>query len=332
MTSNQPHDPDDPESGGPRPTSPVSAPVSAAVPGPSTAAGPGGEGGGPRLHAVQRRLTELAADLARARQELTDLIDQQHSTAQTAREAAGALSEVLPRVDDHGHTLDELRGRVDALSAELAASPKVTAVCWPALTAAEADQTWQNLAKWVADVLGPFYRMTRGELPDCWARHPDAVIELVWLHTCWREAFDDAAGRPAAAAEWHTRWRPAALAAVAAAAPERLCRPGEHLIPTRESDAARSEARDARAAAAVATSPGIGRVDPQGYQPPPPPAASPSDPGTGPQRYDPARDQVTTAAHWGPHYEQAKADDLAWRRARETNATPPPPAPGPTAP
>lgn len=194
------------------------------------------------------------------------------------------------------------------------------AVCWPALDAAQADQTWQDLAGWVTDVLGPFYRITRGQLPDCWARHPDAVIELVWLHTCYREALGNDKGRPTAAAEWHTRWRPAALAALADAIPERLCRPGEHLIPTRESDAARSDARDARAMATAPGPSGGGRGGPQGYQPPAPAAAgSPSDAPTGQRRYDPARDQVTTPAHWGRHYEAAKADDLAWRQAREAD-------------
>ena len=285
-------------------------------------AGPAGSGGGPRLQGVERRLTELTADQVRTRQELTTLIENHQATAGTAREAAGALSEVLPRVDEHGATLDELRGRVDALSDELAAHPNVTAVGWPALDAAQADQTWQDLAGWITDVLGPFYRITRGQLPDCWARHPDAVIELVWLHTCYREAFDNEKGRPTAAAEWHTRWRPAALAAVADAIPERLCRPGEHLIPTRESDAARSDARDARALATAPGPGGGGRGAAEGYQPPPPPApaaAGPSDAATGPRRYDPARDQVTTPAHWGPHYQAAKADDLAWRRTRDAD-------------
>ena len=228
---------------------------------------------------------------------------------------------MLPRVDEHGAALDELRGRVDALSDELAAHPKVTTVDWPALDATEADQVWQDLAAWITDVLGPFYRITRGQLPDCWARHPDAVIELVWLHTCYRDALDSGKGRPSVAAEWHTRWRPAALAAIADAIPDRLCRPGEHLIPTREADAARSDARDARA---LATAPGPSsstRGGPQGYQPPPPPAppGSPNDAATGPRHYNPARDQITTPAHWGPHYETAKADDLAWRRVREAD-------------
>ena len=281
-----------------------------------------GSGGGPRLHGVERRLTELTADQVRTRHELTTLIDQHRDTAGTVREAAGALAEVLPRVADLGSTLDELRGRVDALSDELAAHPTVTAVCWPALDAAQAEATWQDLAEWITDVLGPFYRITRGQLPDCWAHHPDAVTELVWLHTCYRDAYDHQKGRPTAAAEWHTRWRPAALAAVADAIPERLCRPGEHLVPTRESDAARSDARDARALATAPDPSSGGRGGgPEGYQPPPPPtpaaADSPNDAPTGPRRYDPARDQVTTPAHWGPHYQGARADDLAWRRARE---------------
>ncbi|WP_226367360.1 hypothetical protein [Pseudonocardia sp. ICBG162] len=253
------------------------------------------------------------------------MIDAHDRTARVVSEAAGTLAEALPRIDNHGETLDQLRGRVEALSEELAARPNVAAVCWPTLTADEADEIWQALAAWVSDVLGPFYRITRGELPDCWTRHPDAVVELVWLHTCWREAYEGGRGRPGAAAEWHTRWRPATLTAIAQAIPTGRCRPGEHEVPIRESDAARSEARDARAmAGGQRTGGGYG---PAGYQPPPA-APAPDTVEDGPRRYDPQAEQVTSPQHWGAHYEQGKADDLAWRRDRDSARPGPAQSPG----
>ena len=88
---------------------------------------------------------------------------------------------------------------------------------------------WQALGDWVASILGPFYELTRAQLPDCWPLHRPAVLELVWLRRMYVAAHrPDAA--PSAAADWHTRWRREALANIAAAIPETWCRPGEHWV------------------------------------------------------------------------------------------------------
>lgn len=290
-----------------------------AVPPPSTeadvTAGPAPRS---RLEAVERRLTELTRDHRQAVRELSTLLEEHRATRRVGQESTDLLAEALPRLDATTDALIELQGRVDALSTQLAATPRIAAVSWPALTATEAHDVWEALATWVTDVLGPFYRITRGELPDCWARHPDAVLELVWLHTSYREAFENGTGRPAAAAEWHTRWRSEALKAIAAAIPARLCRPGEHLVSERDADAARSDARDARARAAASPTArdDTGARSAEGYRPPPRSTTEPDDPGARPT-HDPRRDQVISREHWVEHFEQGRADDLDWRRRRE---------------
>ena len=107
--------------------------------------------------------------------------------------------------------------------------PDAAPVDWPSLSADDATAEWQALGDWVASVLGPFYELTRAQLPDCWPLHRPAVLELVWLRRMYVAAHrPDAA--PSAAADWHTRWRREALANIAAAIPETWCRPGEHWV------------------------------------------------------------------------------------------------------
>jgi hypothetical protein len=45
-------------------------------------------------------------------------------------------------------------------------------VNWPALTAEQAREQWPILAQWIAEVLVPWYEITRDELPDCRPLHP----------------------------------------------------------------------------------------------------------------------------------------------------------------
>jgi hypothetical protein len=84
-------------------------------------------------------------------------------------------------------------------------------------------------------VLGPFYQLTRAQLPDCWALHPPAVIELVWLRRAYVAAHAPDAP-PSAAGEWHTRWRRDALTNIVAAIPTTWCRPGEHYLHEHDRD------------------------------------------------------------------------------------------------
>ncbi len=159
-------------------------------------------------------------------------------------------------------------------------------VDWPGMTAARAQAQWPILAGWVEQVLVPWYRVTRRELPDCWALHPDALVELSWLRSAHVQSYLPSS-HPHIAAEWHSRWRRVALDNIHTAIPDDLCRPGEHLV-TQEQSAARRRAA-------------------------PVPGAAGFEPITTP----PARLQLALREHWQGFYDQAVGEDLAWRVDRD---------------
>ncbi|OLM28265.1 hypothetical protein Ae717Ps2_6604c [Pseudonocardia sp. Ae717_Ps2] len=167
----------------------------------------------------------------RARDELLAALDARgRRLDETVAEHADLIGQALPRIDTLGERLGELTGRVDELAgAEPAPPPPNPPVHWPELTAERARTEWDRLAGWIAEILQPWYGITRGELPDCWALHPRAVVTLSWLRTAYVAAYLPTA-RPDAAAEWHTRWYPAALTEVDAAIPAAWCRPGIHRV------------------------------------------------------------------------------------------------------
>ena len=144
-------------------------------------------------------------------------------------ESADLLAQALPRIDT---ALDQLAALAERLD-DAPAAP----VSWPSLTVDEAAAVWAQLADWTETVLVGWYRLTRAQLPDCWALHRPVLLQLTWLHTTYREAHTPGA-RAGLAADWHTRWLPAALAAIAAAtgpapgATASGCRPGHHHDPT----------------------------------------------------------------------------------------------------
>jgi len=267
---------------------------------------PAGEGAGPASPRRERMLSELAAEIRAARADERRDVAELH--AELTRiggllgENADLLAQVLPRVAALDAELADLAGRVDELTgATLAAG--VVPVDWPALSADAAAAEWEALAAWVADVLGPFYEITRAQLPDCWALHRPAVIELVWLRRAYAAAHAlDAAS--AAAGEWHTRWRRDALANIAAAIPKTWCRPGEHYL--HEHDRDRRDREQARPADAVE-----------------PVEQDQSTPGRrpGPEDLRVGRDgEITSPRYWGPTYQTAAGADLAWRRERDAGA------------
>jgi hypothetical protein len=276
-------------------------------------------------------VTDLAADLLVARGELEELRREAGNTAALTRDVTSLLAETVPRVDELAYAVAQLWGRVDAL-AEAEPAPSNPPVPWPMLCAADAEHAWTTLAEWVSEVLGPWYELTRGQLPDCWPLHRPAVIELSWLRTSYVQAYLPRSASHLAA-EWHARWRRDALANIAAAIPARWCRPGEHLVHEQESETARRDAATPtptpahaeptppswastrvaagaqrvveRAAAALTaptrtTQPAAERGD-RAYQ-------------------ETARDHISLPEHWLPAYRQALAADLDWRRARETTA------------
>lgn len=223
----------------------------------------------------------------RARDEIVAGLDGRLRRTETVvSESADLLAQALPRIDDLGQRVGELTGRLDELAGSRApAAPPNPPVCWPELTAEQARTEWERLAAWVATVLGPWYEPTRGQLPDCWARHRRAVLHLSWLRTAYAAAY--APGAPAhAAAEWHTRWLPAALEQVVTAIPHRWCRPGEHQV-----------------------------LDEHDISNPTRPA-EPHEAGYRNQTVPLAGDP-TGPRHWGPHFDQAAAADVAGREGAQ---------------
>jgi hypothetical protein len=54
------------------------------------------------------------------------------------------------------------------------------------MTPDHAATVWQDLAHWIDDVPIPWFQITPEELPDCWAMHPPAMMELSWLRSAHR--------------------------------------------------------------------------------------------------------------------------------------------------
>lgn len=254
-----------------------------------------------------RMLSELAADLRAAREEHRRDVEQLRTDlaglSTLVGENADLLGQALPRVRSLDEELADLGERVDALTVTIAAygpgpdEPDDTGlVDWPSLSADDAAAEWQALGDWVARVLGPFYELTRSQLPDCWPLHRPVVLELVWLRRAYVAAHSPDA-LASAAADWHTRWRREALANIAAVISERWCRPGEHWV-------------DRAASGRSSTGP-----------PQPPRPAPERVPGQRPGPEDTAigtKGEITGPQHWGPAFRSASGEDLAWRRQRDT--------------
>lgn len=253
--------------------------------------------GSPRRDLV---LTELAAELRAARTEHRGDVERLRTELSgltgLVGDNADLLAQVLPRVTELDADVAALAERVDALT-DPTDDQQLAPTDWPSLSAKAAEAEWQALGAWVADVLGPFYEFTRGQLPDCWPLHRPAVAELVWLRRCYVAAHrPDAA--PTAAGEWHTRWRRDALAAIAAAIPARWCRPGAHYV-----DRYDTPQHAGPSAAAQQRRPRV-------------PGRRPA-PGT--DGYNDL-EEVTDPRYWGAHWRTAADADVGWRRQREAAA------------
>ena len=92
--------------------------------------------------------------------------------------------------------------------AEIAADVDGSAppVCWPALTAEEADREWPALRAWVERLQARFPHTLR--LPACWWQHNDLVELLAALRDHERASFGPSAA-PTAALDWHRAFREA---------------------------------------------------------------------------------------------------------------------------
>lgn len=257
--------------------------------------------GGPakRRPERDRLLVDLGADLRTVRTEVSGLRDD-------IRETAGVVSEAMPRLEDLETNLAEVKGVVEALT-EDEPEPGNPPVEWPALPAEDAERVWEALAEWVGDTLVPWLQITRSQLPDMWPNHPRAVFELLWLRTCYRQAYAKRS-HPTSAAEWHTRWLDAALANVRAAMPTNWEQSLEPKQPQPAPNQPPASEAPRATAATQASAPWA-----QQYTPPP---QQPGQQAAG-YRYGGWRDELATRDHWDQTLQQAKARDLAWRRERE---------------
>lgn len=184
---------------------------------------------------------DVASELRALRERLAE-------TDAITRECAGLLSETAPKVFELEEHVAALRGTVAALVQDAedtpAEDPAVTEAkarlgmrpeppgpwCWPLFDAEQATTAWDALGRWVGEVLVPTYELTRGQLVDCWPRHPRLVAELSWLRHGYLEAH--ALGAAAQkASDWHLRQLPGVLAAarVLAHGDSNGCGPGYHL-------------------------------------------------------------------------------------------------------
>lgn len=267
------------------------------------------------MSAADNTRDEIIADLdARTRRHGTTL-DELRATLDglggTATESAGLLAQAIPRLDTLAEQVAELQGRASTGSSDEA----VTGVMWEALTADQAVEEWNRLGQWVATVLGPWYELKRGDLPDCWALHRPVVRRLSALHTAYLAAYTGPTASGTAAADWHDRWLPRTLDLIGQEEPlissarllneqtglERNCQPGRH-------DGADAYGRalfkeDGRPVTGPATrEPTEHERQAQRY----------TSSGTIHLVSDPIHPD-----HWGPFWRRAVDQDVAWRRARE---------------
>lgn len=264
-----------------------------------------------------RMLSELAGELRAARDEHRRDVEQLRADltglSTLVGDNADLLAQALPRVSglddelaDLAERVDILVGAVNDLAGAGPAEQDGTLVDWPSLTADDAAAEWQALGDWVALVLGPFYELTRAQLPDCWPMHRPAVIELVWLRRAYVAAHRPDA-LPSARADWHTRWRCEALANIATAIPAEWCGPGQHYIHKHDHNDPRDQARSPRPPGQM--------KHVRGQRP-----TTHNDPYARPQ------DEVTTPEHWGPAFQLAAGADIQGRRQRDAAAATDPPA------
>ncbi|MGE4153279.1 MAG: hypothetical protein AB7G17_13615 [Phycisphaerales bacterium] len=263
-------------------------------------------------------LSELAAELRAARAESRRDIEairgrfepELTRLRELLADNADLLAQLAPRVGSLDSELADLGERLDALTEGSGAAASTTA--WPSLPSAAAAKEWAALGTWLDDVLGPFYGITRRQVPDCWALHPRVVVELVWLRRCYVAAHAPAA--PATlSADWHTRLLRDALANITEAMPGRVCGPGRHQSP---------EEHQQRQQERYAQPPRQQQVWQPNWEPgPPEPRYGRPTHDEHPPAYDAAAvgasSQVISREHWGRFYDQAVREDLDRRLQRE---------------
>jgi hypothetical protein len=223
--------------------------------------------------------------------------------------ASSTVMQLQPQLTDVQAELGLLRGEVTGLRTS---QPQITTVPvnWPTLPTVAAEAAWEALGQWVQEVLGGWCEVTRDQLPDCWALHRPALMQVSWLWTSHTEAYQPHS-RSHAAAEWNTRWLDAALDKIKKVIPASQCRPladqpGQHLV--HGLDAQQHHDRKLRQHASYALySDTTSTPDPRRPDLTPPRAGVISSPGQ----------QTIHKEFWQPYFEQAMQTDLAARRRRD---------------
>lgn len=98
------------------------------------------------------------------------------------------VAQLQPQLADVQAELGVLRGEVTRLHASKH-EVTVVPVNWPTLSAQDAEAVWEVLGRWVQEVLGDWCEVTRDQLPDCWALHRPALMQVSWLWTSHIEAY-----------------------------------------------------------------------------------------------------------------------------------------------
>ena len=205
---------------------------------------------------------------------------------------SGRLNELHDDHNDIAELVHQLAADTAEIRQALTANSRPTATksppCWPTMTADQAATEWDALADWLEHIFVPWYGITRSDLPDCWALHRTAVVELSWLRHTHRAAHQPDA-LPHLVAQWHTDWKPAVLRSIGDAIPRRgprTCAAGYHLV----SDAERTAARGHAMA-------GAGLDGDRAFP------TSPTE-------------QPAARQHWNPHFSRARETDIAERARR----------------
>lgn len=277
----QPQQPDQPQPDQPHPDRPDTAPDGGPYNPPPSAGTSAAVREMRRLRDEVAQLREAIAGLSQPGELRTQVQDLATRHTELATAVSQTLAPELAALRQFAtEELGQQRQQLDAVLQTLGREQNPP-VDWPRLTADQARDHWAVLAQWIAEVLVPWYEITREELPDCWALHRPAVIELSWLRGAHVQAYTPTSA-PHVAGEWHQRWRPGVVARLAQVIDRRLCRPGEHLVPQGESP---------------------------GRQPMPP------RPG---ERLIPPSQQLAEGQHWRENYFAAVEADLRWRTQRES--------------
>jgi hypothetical protein len=131
------------------------------------------------------------------------------------RDPVPALAAKVERLDRRLAGADGKLGELDQQVKDLAAgiaraeAKKPGATPAPSWLAqddyAAASEQLRELIGWLDAV---YLRYPDAALPTCWAWHPWAIEELLWLAATHAAAYDPKTGSAKAAADWHNTYRP----------------------------------------------------------------------------------------------------------------------------